>query len=64
MAYTSGSSVTEWKSNLENLLTMANPGIAGSTTPISLTWRSNHCGFVVWVDWNNNLTFETSERVL
>jgi hypothetical protein len=37
--------------------------IAGSTTPISLTAGGPTCGFGVWVDWNNNLTFETSERV-
>jgi hypothetical protein len=62
MAYTSGSSVTGGYQNLSatnNKIT----NIAGSTTPISLTAGGPTCGFGVWVDWNNNLTFETSERV-
>ncbi|WP_411810770.1 GEVED domain-containing protein [Chryseobacterium scophthalmum] len=36
---------------------------AGSVTPISLTAGGPTVGFAVWVDWNNNLTFEASESV-
>lgn len=36
---------------------------AGSSTPISLTSGSGTCGFAIWVDLNNNLTFESTERV-
>ena len=36
---------------------------AGSTTPISLTAGGPTCGFAIWVDLNNNLTFEASERL-
>ncbi len=36
---------------------------SGASTSISLTAGGPTCGFGVWVDWNNNLTFESSERV-
>lgn len=35
----------------------------GNNTNISMTAGGPTCGFAVWVDWNNNLTFETTERV-
>jgi hypothetical protein len=35
----------------------------GGTTNISMTAGGPTCGFAVWVDWNNNLVFETTERV-
>lgn len=36
---------------------------AGSTTPIALTAGGPTCGFAIWVDLNNNYTFETTERL-
>ncbi|NIF04136.1 T9SS type A sorting domain-containing protein [Chryseobacterium sp. Tr-659] len=62
MAYTSGSSVTGGYQNLiatNNRITNA-PGV---NTPISFTAGGPTCGIAVWVDWNNNLTFEASERM-
>jgi len=35
----------------------------GGTTNISMTAGGPTCGFAVWIDWNNNLVFETTERV-
>lgn len=37
--------------------------IASGPTPISLTAGGPTVGFAIWVDWNNNLVFEPSERV-
>jgi GEVED domain/Secretion system C-terminal sorting domain/Fibronectin type III domain len=37
--------------------------IAGSTNNISLTTGGPTNGIAIWIDWNNNLVFETSERV-
>lgn len=62
IAYTSGSSITGGYQNLtatNNRITNA-PGIS---TPISFTAGGPTCGIAVWIDWNNNLTFEASERV-
>ncbi|MCE2982284.1 MAG: choice-of-anchor J domain-containing protein, partial [Parachlamydia sp.] len=35
----------------------------GGSTNLSMTAGGPTCGFAVWVDWNNNLTFETTERM-
>jgi hypothetical protein len=37
--------------------------IDNGPTPISLTAGGPTCGFAIWIDWNNNLIFEASERV-
>lgn len=62
IAYTSGSSVT---GGYQNLTASGNKitNTAGTSTSISLTAGGPTCGFGVWVDWNNNLTFEASERM-
>lgn len=36
---------------------------ANSSTSISLTAGGPTTGFAIWVDWNNNLIFEASEKV-
>lgn len=62
MAYSSGSSVTGGYQNLtatNNRITNA----PGASTSVSFTAGGPTCGIAVWVDWNNNLTFETSERM-
>ncbi|PWN61669.1 GEVED domain-containing protein [Chryseobacterium viscerum] len=62
MTYASGSSVAGGYQNLtttNNRITNA----PGSSTNISFTAGGPTCGIAVWVDWNNNLTFETSERM-
>ncbi|WP_185117605.1 GEVED domain-containing protein [Chryseobacterium sp. PMSZPI] len=61
MAYTSASGGTGGYQNLTTTNKITN--IAGTSTPISLTAGGPTCGFGVWVDWNNNLTFEASERM-
>ncbi len=35
----------------------------GGTTNLSMTAGGPTCGFAVWVDWNNNFLFETTERI-
>jgi hypothetical protein len=37
--------------------------ISAGPTNISLTAGGPTCGFAIWVDWNNNLTFESGEKV-
>lgn len=62
MAYSSGSSVAGGYQNL----TATNNKIInapGSSTSVSFTAGGPTCGIAVWVDWNNNLTFEASERM-
>lgn len=62
MAYSSGSSVA---GGYQNLITSNNKIInaPGSDTSVSFTAGGPTCGIAVWVDWNNNLTFEASERM-
>jgi hypothetical protein len=62
MTYTS---IAGGAGGYQNLTTTVNKiaNIAGASTPISLTAGGPTCGIGVWVDWNNNLTFETSERM-
>ncbi|CAI8731814.1 GEVED domain-containing protein [Chryseobacterium sp. IT-36CA2] len=62
MAYSSGSSVTGGYQNLtatNNRITNA----PGASTSVSFTAGGPTCGIAVWVDWNNNLTFEASEKM-
>ncbi|MFN7676282.1 GEVED domain-containing protein, partial [Flavobacterium sp.] len=37
--------------------------VGGSSIGLSMTAGGPTCGFGVWVDWNNNFTFESGERV-
>lgn len=62
MAYSSGSSVA---GGYQNLTTSSNKIInaPGSSTSVSFTAGGPTCGIGVWVDWNNNLIFEASERM-
>lgn len=62
MAYSSGSSIA---GGYQNLITSNNKIInaPGSDTSVSFTAGGPTCGIAVWVDWNNNLTFEASERM-
>ncbi|MCC3216082.1 GEVED domain-containing protein [Chryseobacterium sp. X308] len=62
MAYSSGSSVA---GGYQNLTTTSSKIInaPGSSTSVSFTAGGPTCGIGVWVDWNNNLTFEASERM-
>ncbi|WP_076595880.1 GEVED domain-containing protein [Chryseobacterium sp. RU33C] len=62
MAYSSGSSVA---GGYQNLTASSNKIInaPGSSTSVSFTAGGPTCGIGVWVDWNNNLTFEASERM-
>jgi hypothetical protein len=43
--------------------TIGATGYAGGTVDFSLGFIGGSLGASVWVDWNNNLIFETSERV-
>ncbi len=61
MAYSSTVGGTGGYQNLTATNKISNYG--GSVTPISLTAGGPTVGFAVWIDWNNNLSFETSERV-
>ncbi len=38
-------------------------GFIGGTTNLSMTCGGPTCGFAVWVDWNNDLTFAAGERM-
>ncbi|WPO91882.1 GEVED domain-containing protein [Chryseobacterium sp. HR92] len=62
MAYSSGSGIA---GGYQNLITSNNKIInaPGSDTSVSFTAGGPTCGIAVWVDWNNNLTFEASERM-
>lgn len=62
MTYSSGSSVA---GGYQNLIASNNKIInaPGSDTSVSFTAGGPTCGIAVWVDWNNNLTFEASERM-
>ncbi|WP_294297775.1 fibronectin type III domain-containing protein [uncultured Chryseobacterium sp.] len=62
MAYTSSAGAAGGYQNL----TSSNNKIsttAGASTSVSFTAGGPTCGFAVWIDWNNNFTFETTERV-
>lgn len=61
MAYSSPGGGAGGYQNLTANLNISN--YAGSVTPITLTAGGPTVGFAIWVDWNNNLTFEASERV-
>lgn len=64
MAYSSPAAVAG-TGGYQNLSTSANTisNTAGSTTTISMTAAGPTCGFAVWVDWNNDLVFSSTERM-
>ncbi len=55
--------VTAGTAAYENFVAQAVTGFEGQTINFTATYVGGAAGFSVWVDWNNNLTFETSERV-
>ncbi|MCU7615198.1 T9SS type A sorting domain-containing protein [Chryseobacterium sp. GMJ5] len=64
MAYASAAAVSG-TGGYQNLTasanTISNP--AGTSFSISLTAGGPTCGIGIWVDWNNDLVFSTTERV-
>lgn len=64
MAYSSATAVTG-TNGYRNLSATTNTiaNIAGSTTSISMTAGGPTCGMAVWVDWNNDLVFSSTERM-
>lgn len=62
MAYTSTAGAAGGYQNLTSTNNKIS-NAAGSSTAVSFTAGGPTCGFAVWVDWNNNLAFETTERV-
>lgn len=64
MAYSSATAVagTNGYRNLSST-TNAIANVAGSTTSISMTAGGPTCGMAVWVDWNNDLVFSSTERM-
>jgi hypothetical protein len=62
MAYTSTAGIA---GGYQNLTATSNKisNAVGVNTSIALTAGGPTCGFGIWVDWNNNLTFETTERM-
>lgn len=64
MAYSSATATTG-TNGYRNLSATTNTiaNIAGSTTSISMTAGGPTCGMAVWVDWNNDLVFSSTERM-
>lgn len=62
MAYTSSAGISGGYQNLTSTNNKIS-NAAGSNTSVSFTAGGPTCGFAVWIDWNNNLTFETTERM-
>ncbi|WP_411812079.1 GEVED domain-containing protein [Chryseobacterium scophthalmum] len=64
MAYFSATAATG-TNGYRNLSATTNTiaNIAGSTTSISMTAGGPTCGMAVWVDWNNDLVFSSTERM-
>lgn len=64
MAYSSATAATG-TNGYRNLSATTNTiaNIAGSTTSISMTAGGPTCGMAVWVDWNNDLVFSSTERM-
>ncbi|WP_280702962.1 GEVED domain-containing protein [Chryseobacterium sp. BIGb0186] len=64
MAYSSATAVAG-TNGYRNLSATTNTisNIAGSTTSISMTAGGPTCGMAVWVDWNNDLVFSSTERM-
>ena len=60
-SYTSGAGTAGGYNNQFGNFTASN--YVGATTNIAMTAGGPTCGFAVWIDWNNNATFETTERV-
>lgn len=61
MAYSSASGTAGGYKNATATNKITN--YVGTTTPISITAGGPTTGISIWVDWNNNLIFETTERV-
>lgn len=59
--YTAASGTAGGYNNQSATLNVSN--YVGNNTDISMTAGGPTCGFAVWIDWNSNLVFETSERV-
>ncbi|MFC0426820.1 GEVED domain-containing protein [Chryseobacterium scophthalmum] len=64
MAYSSATAVAA-TNGYQNLSSTTNTisNAAGSTTSISMTAGGPTCGMAVWVDWNNDLVFSSTERM-
>ncbi|REC41638.1 GEVED domain-containing protein [Chryseobacterium sp. 5_R23647] len=64
MAYSSATAVAG-TNGYQNLSATTNTisNTAGSTTSISVTAGGPTCGMAVWVDWNNDLVFSSTERM-
>ncbi len=60
-SYTAGAGTAGGYNNQFGNFTASN--YVGATTNIAMTAGGPTCGFAVWIDWNNNATFETTERV-
>jgi hypothetical protein len=61
ITYTAASGTAGGYNNQSANLSASN--YIGGTTNLSMTAGGPTCGFAVWIDWNNNLVFETTERV-
>ncbi len=61
ITYTAASGTAGGYNNQSANLSASN--YIGGTTNLSMTAGGPTCGFAVWIDWNNNLIFETTERV-
>ncbi|KQS91426.1 hypothetical protein ASG21_02810 [Chryseobacterium sp. Leaf394] len=64
MNYSSASAVAG-TGGYQNLAATSNTIVAdtNTTVPISITVGGPTCGSAIWVDWNNDGTFSTAERV-
>lgn len=61
ITYTASSGTTGGYNNQAANFNVSN--YIGGSTSLSMTAGGPTCGFAVWVDWNNNLVFDASERV-
>lgn len=62
MGYTSSAGIAGGYQNLTSTNNKIS-NMAGASNSISLTAGGPTCGFAIWVDWNNNLSFESTERM-
>lgn len=60
-SYTSGAGTAGGYNDQFGSFTASN--YVGAATNIAMTAGGPTCGFAVWIDWNNNAVFETTERV-
>ncbi len=61
IAHTATSGAAGGYLNLSSTVKVSN--YIGNLTNLSLTAAGPTCGFAIWVDWNNNLLFETGEKM-